>query len=516
MKIIYKMSALVLGFAMAFSLPANAQGSAAALGESNLARQGMLIEGLDSMFVKGSAGPLLKRLAPDFSVGAYSHQTAINCLKTIASRYHCDSIRLKAVQEIAGKQQLHLQLYPKGKAPVESFAYANKEFQLMYLDLFDQLYGMNRYQSSKLVAKIPFETEHGSIVLKVKINGSQQVLRLLFDTGADGIALKESLADSIGLKRSSEQNASVVGGQMKISISEGNVLQLGDFEWKDQRIAIFKEMGKDVDGILGNGLAKKYITKVDFDLKELSLYDFGDYTYPQPGVAVPVTVPSGLFIIPGVLGVTAGQSLPGSFVFDSGAAYHLICFRPFVKQHRLLVGGFKSEYHSSTTSMGISTPTFSGKASTFAFSHMPEIKNMPVSLMAGGGQSEDWKPGFDGSIGIRLISRYNFTINLQRKEIYFSPNKSYAFPYDFSIGSYLFGFDLDGSLRVQGLLTEENPAISLKAGMKVSSINGLSAVKLLKDRNLLNKMLELPEGTKYLVETAQEGKSIKDQLVKTY
>lgn len=506
MKRIYKISTLVLGLAMAFTQPVCAQEDP----------QKTLIQGLDSMFTGASEGPLLKSLAADFSVGAYSHQTAVSCLKTIASRYSCDSIRLKGIQEIGGKQQLRLQLYPKGKAPVETAAYADKEFKLLYLDLFDQLYGMNRYQASKLVAKIPFETEHGSIILKVKINGSRQPLRLLFDTGADGIALKSSLADSIGIKHSAEQNASVVGGQMKIKISEGNVLHFGDFEWKDQRIALFEEMGKGTDGIIGNGLAKRYITKVDFDLKEISLYDFGDYKYPQAGVAVPVSVPSGLFIIPGVLGIVPGQSFPGSFVFDSGAAYQLICFRPFVKQNRLLVGGFKPEYHSSTTSMGISTPTFSGKAATFAFSKMPEIKNMPISLMAGGGQSEDWKPGFDGSIGIRLISRYNFTINLQSKEIYFSPNKSYAFPYDFSIGGYLFGFDLDGSLWVQGLVAPENPKISLKAGMKLSSINGVSADKLLKDPKLLPKMLEQAEGTKYTVESQQEGKLIKDTLIKTY
>ncbi|ALL06397.1 hypothetical protein AQ505_13350 [Pedobacter sp. PACM 27299] len=64
--------------------------------------QKTLIQGLDSMFAGASEGPLLKSLAADFSVGAYSHQTAVNCLKTIASRYSCDSIRLKGVQEIGG------------------------------------------------------------------------------------------------------------------------------------------------------------------------------------------------------------------------------------------------------------------------------------------------------------------------------------------------------------------------------------------------------------------------------
>ncbi|MEO6522475.1 MAG: hypothetical protein ABIN91_12400 [Mucilaginibacter sp.] len=54
----------------------------------------------------------------------------------------------------------------------------------------------------------------------------------------------------------------------------------------------------------------------------------------------------------------------------------------------------------------------------------------------------------DGSIGIRLISRYNFTINPVKKEIHFVPNKTYHYPMDFVLGGYLMGYDTDGTLRI--------------------------------------------------------------------
>lgn len=177
------------------------------------------------------------------------------------------------------------------------------------------------------------------------------------------------------------------------------------------------------DGIIGNTLTRHYIVKVDYDHKELLLYNFGDFE-EKGGIAIPFTVPAGLLIIPGTLSITADQPHTGNFVFDTGAAYNLICFRPFVKQHKLLVSGFKSESQGSTTSMGVTTPTFAGKAATFSFSNVPPLNNMSVTLMAGGGQSESWNPGFDGSIGVGLISRYNFTINMQKKEIYIISNKS--------------------------------------------------------------------------------------------
>lgn len=280
-------------------------------------------------------------------------------------------------------------------------------------------------QQAKEIAVIPFESNNGNIILSVKINDFSRPLKLLFDTGADGMAVRKSLADSIGLKISRIQNASVVGGTMEIAVSQGNIVHMGGFDFENQSIAVFKEMHRETDGIIGNTLAKRYITKVDYDKKEITLYSFGDYMYEKGGTAVPFTIPSGVFILPGTLSITADQPHGGSFVFDTGASYNLICFRPFVKQNKLLVNGFQSESHGSTTSMGMTTPTFSGKALSFSFAGMPSMKNMQVTLMAGGGQSESWNPGFDGSIGVGLISRYNFTINMTKKEIYFNPNRNY-------------------------------------------------------------------------------------------
>lgn len=281
------------------------------------------------------------------------------------------------------------------------------------------------FAKAKEVTRIPFESRNGTIILTVKLNDFPRPLKLLFDTGADGMAVGQSLADSIGLKVARTQKASVVGGSMDISVSTGNTVHMGNFDFKNQSIAIFKEMHKEgTDGIIGNVLARHYIVKVDYDRKEMLLYNFGDFEETS-STAIPFSIPSGLFIIPGRLSITADQPHSGNFVFDTGAAYSLICFRPFVKQHRLLVSGFKAESHGSTTSMGVTTPTFAGKAAAFSFSDMPPLKDMSVTLMAGGGQSESWNPGFDGSIGVGLISRYNFTINMQKKEIYIIPNQNY-------------------------------------------------------------------------------------------
>lgn len=463
-----------------------------------------LIKSMNQMFGQKAVDPVKTMLSGSFSIAAYTRPSADRMLKTILERYPCDSILLKNETKAGEMIRLTIVPFSKGKAGKESSIYTDASYKLLYTDIFDQLYGMNRYKNSVLVAKIPFEVENGSIILTVKVNTSERPLRLLFDTGADGMAITKALADSVGIKASRQQNTSVVGGNMNISVSEGNTIKLDTFVLKNQSFAIFPEMHKGSDGIIGNSIAKNYITKVDFDKKELSLYAFGDYTYQDQGISVPVTVPAGLFIIPGEVSVVPGQANTGEFVFDTGASYNLICFRPFVKKYKLLVSGFKPEYNGTTTSMGMSTPTYSGRAASFSFSNMPKLTDFPVTLMAGGGQSENWNPGFDGSIGIRTIGRYNFTINMQQKEIHFVPNHTFNFPHDFVLGAYLFGFDADGKLKLLSVVSPVEGE-TLKAGQIIESIDGVAAATLLKDNKKMLAVLGAPAGKIFKIAYTANG-----------
>ncbi|WP_443937241.1 retropepsin-like aspartic protease [Pedobacter sp. MW01-1-1] len=485
------------------------------LGAFNLARaqQGAkdLIRQLNQTWATKSVDGLEKQLSPDFSVAAYTENTALNLLKGIVQQYPCDSVQYSGESKLNQGNKITITPFNKGKQGAQSSIITNEKYQILYLDIFDQLYGMNRYKPSKLRAKIPFEVQNGSIILSLKINNYPKPLRMLFDTGADGMAINTALASEIGLKSSREQNATVVGGNVKITVSEGNTIMLDTFAVKNQSIAIFPEMHRDADGIIGNNITKKYITKVDYDKKELSLYDFGQYTYEDKGISVPIKSGSGIFIIPGDVTVTAGQTHTGNFVFDTGAGYNLICFRPFVKKNKLLVSGFKSEYNGSTTSMGMSTPTFAGTAVSFSFSNVPPLTNFPITLMAGGGQSETWNPGFDGSIGIRTISRYNFTVNLQNQEIHFVPNASFKFPHDFYIAGYIFGFDGSGILKVNSAMRTGD---TLKVGTPVNSINGIATKTLLTNPKKMNAITTATPGTAIKIEFISNGQNKTEVLTK--
>lgn len=336
---------------------------------------------------------------------------------------------------------------------------------------------------------IPFENQNGSIILTVKINDFAKPLRLLFDTGADGMALSQSLADEIGLKITRENNASVVGGNTKIKISDGNKVQLGNLKLDNMGIAIFPSMGRaHCDGIIGNTLLRRYLTHIDYDNSQIVLSKFEEFQPPVQTTAIPIDLSSGVLLLPGQLEIVKGKSYAGHFVFDTGASYDLLCFRPFVRQNRLLVSGFKPEFQAATVSMGTTSPTFYGKSYQFTISSLQAVEKLPVTLMGGSGDNENWNPGADGSIGIRLLSRYNITINATTNQIYLSPNKLHTYPQDFILKKYQFGWDNHGSLNIISNIGAEQ-INDLTIGKRITGIATYSDKQLQKDPKLITDLL---------------------------
>ena len=164
-------------------------------------------------------------LSDKFSVGVYTMPTSARMLQGIAERYPVDSISLERIDNSDGARRMRLSVSGRGKTG-SSDLYLDDNNRIIYFDLFDRLYGVEKYRPSTLVAVIPFQLVDGSIVVSATLNNSKRPLRLLFDTGADGMALNKAVADSLVLAVSRRQSTSVVGGNMQVSISSGNTLHL--------------------------------------------------------------------------------------------------------------------------------------------------------------------------------------------------------------------------------------------------------------------------------------------------
>lgn len=366
-------------------------------------------------------------IADNFAVSTTTWPASGNLLKTIFNNKNFEYIRIDSDAFLPvdkDYKKVSAVIKEIGKEQAETGIVLDKENRIVYVDYFDWLFGRNRYQESRLQAKIPITvTETGSIILSVRINNHPEEFRFLFDSGADGMAISRELADSIGLTVSGNQQTSVVGGNMSVSISSGNTVHLDTLKLTNQNIAIFDRIRQGIDGLIGLNILKMYVAEFNLDKNSLSLYNFGTYSYGKEGEVIDITVPVSVPVIPGSINLTGDKYVDGRFAFDTGANYYFIGFSSFVRSNKMLVSGFVPESQTSTVSFGKATPTFNGKCKDFKIDQL-NLKDMPVSLQAG----ENWDSKTDGSLGVRFISRYNFTINLLDKKIHLIENKRSKLP----------------------------------------------------------------------------------------
>ncbi|HEX2628256.1 MAG TPA: retropepsin-like aspartic protease [Chitinophagaceae bacterium] len=466
----------------------------------------MVADALSDAFATRKIDPVRSYLSQRFSVGAYNKPAAEGMLQGILEKYTVDSLVLTGIETIDNKKRLQLHVIRNNK-PAFTYAWLNDQNELLYVDLFDQLYGMNRYQPSVLKARIPFKLVNGSIVITATLNDTDRPLQLLFDTGADGMALRRSLADSLGLTVSREQNAAVVGGRMKIAISSGNTVHLDTLKLNNTNIALFEEIGHGYDGILGCTIATSYITRVDFDKQVIELFGFGTYEHGKDGNMVEITFPSGIPIIPVSMKV-GEKEVAGDFVFDSGANYYLIAFGAFVKKHLLLTNGFVPYFTGATVSMGHTTTTFTGNFPYMKWGNTG-MQDFPGVLQAHNDREENWV-GSAGSFGIKSMRRYNFSIDLSKHIIHFTPNKYYDLPADFVLGKLVFSFN---SLQQLVIAQVGEPKLMERfhEGDVVISIDGIKAEQLAKQPNKITELKSRSKKT-YQLKLERNGRIDEEKL----
>ncbi len=80
------------------------------------------------------------------------------------------------------------------------------------------------------------------------------------------------------------------------------------------------------------------------------------------------------------------------------------------------------------------------------------------------------------------------TINLAESEVYFSPNKLNAFPQDFLIKNYQFGWDNKGQLKALAVVGITANTAALEAGILIHRIDNYTVEQLLKKPTLINEI----------------------------
>ena len=153
----------------------------------------------------------------DYRVGIYSGDRAFRLATKVVETYgYAEETTIRTKTKTRDGYKFDVEMAFKNTAPFTTEVFTNRMGQVTRIRMIDQLYRYDVVGKSKFVASIPFELIDSRIIVKLRINNHPKILTMLFDTGADGVGLKKSIAQSLRIQTDARQHTQVVGASMEI------------------------------------------------------------------------------------------------------------------------------------------------------------------------------------------------------------------------------------------------------------------------------------------------------------
>ena len=289
-------------------------------------------------------------------------------------------------------------------------------------------------QSAQKVVRFPFELSGNMIFLPVRVNGSKP-LSFGLDSGAYLSVINTPIAEQLRLKTSGRSVGFGAGGQVPSLDLPDVTLDISGAMLKDLDLSamalgsIENSLGRAMDGILGAEFFKRYVVEVDYEKREITLYEPADYVYSGRGESLPLTFYHNHPYVRATISLPGIDPVEGEFVIDAGSNYPVILLPSFVERNRL-----RESLKPAVTTFGrgvggeIRMPI--GRATTL---HLGNLKlDHPVTAFPENG----WfgERGKAGNIGSAVLRRFKVIFDYSRARMILEPNKYFsdAFEHDMS------------------------------------------------------------------------------------
>ena len=339
---------------------------------------------------------------------------------------------------------------------------------------------------------IPIELRNNHLFAKVRIDG-RGPFRFLIDTGGHAI-VTPALAMRLQLRSAGRVEANGAGTSIAhAGYARVADIQIGRAHIEHQTVIVLRfepdaVEGFHVDGMLGFGLFWRFITRIDYGRRTLTLFDPTRFQPPERAIAVPFTFYD---TVPEVQGSFDGS--PGSFDIDTGSRSELDLTKPFVSANHL-----RDRYPDAllaVTGWGIGGPSRSyvtrGRSLELG---TVRIRNVVADLTdQSRGAFAD--PSYAGNVGSGLLKLFTLTLDYRDRRLYFErrPGRSAdAGTYDRS-GMWI---NQSGSSFQVADVTPGGPAQSagLEPGDVIVAVDGApSSTMMLSD--LRERLREAPAGS---------------------
>lgn len=200
---------------------------------------------------------------------------------------------------------------------------------------------------------VPFELVGNRPIIKLHVNGGEEPLRFVLDTGSGISVISDTTAKRLKIKSITKGGfARGIGGDGKFEIVYGLLRQIevGDVNLRQVPVYIrkFHRDAQDVDGYIGLALISKFLTTIDYGNKTFALTrrsnDEKEFR-ENVDLSLPLRLTSSGFLSGEVQ--LQGVESPLNFIVDTGASVSVISdivakedgLMPFANEERLRVIG---------------------------------------------------------------------------------------------------------------------------------------------------------------------------------
>ncbi len=308
-------------------------------------------------------------------------------------------------------------------------------------------------------ATIPFNLRDGMIVVDVSIDGAPP-LPFVLDSGAFNVITPRAAAQ-LHLR---EQGTVMVDGVGNQEVSAHMAVvpsyRVGQAVLLDQRFAVLSlpaevtdqgEQQPQIAGLLGYELFRRFIVRVDYERRELTLWWPTAGPPDVAGAKLPLIFDGrDCFISAAVDGE------PGLFRVDTGDDGSLTLFGQFYLDHRpaLQLPGL----HSFQDGVGGSVPTLLTRIQSLAIGPFTLVRPLTQLHFARAGAFAS--ANVAGNLGVEVLRNFVLTFDYPDRELYLTKSGQFGAPAPYNRSGLLLDVDADGRIVVQAVAPSSPAALA--------------------------------------------------------
>lgn len=311
---------------------------------------------------------------------------------------------------------------------------------ILFFMSVSSLYSQQGFQlpEGKSKLKLSFELVNNLIVIPVEINNV--TLSFVLDTGVASTILFTAKVDSVALKDTNLISVKGLGqnDSIKAIQSKNNLFSIGNIKDENHTLYVILEsqwdvssrMGVPVHGILGYNLFSKFVVKINYISKTITLYD--PETYRKKKCKSCLDLPLTFYKRKPYVSDFFIDKVPENplLLIDTGASDALWLF-----DSEFVIEEQPPNYFNDYLGFAIGGEIY-GKRSKVDLVQVGDytIKNVNVSIPSFLNDKRNYfLEKRAGSLGGGLLSRFHVIINYPKKKLYLKPNARFKDPFYYNM-----------------------------------------------------------------------------------